>query len=285
MKARWTNFTADQYHANEATSRSQLVDFIVDGPEEFHSRHVLKEQPRESSDEMDLGTIAHDIILRGNAKEKVARLIPREVLSIDKNNRASRRGAEWDLFAAQCEQDGVIPLLEHQWQAVDKIRDRVMACQVARTMIETADRMEASCEWQDEDTGLVLRVMFDIFASKFRADLKTTKVVIKDSAIAYHLAKMNYHIQAAFYERAAKELGCNGGPFVFIFQKATVPWTCRCYEIDADDLRIADAQVTKYLGILAKCIESDTWSPPSTVVRRVKLPSFIESPDRWSPEL
>ena len=55
--ARFTDLTAEKYHADPATSRSQIKTMLVDGPEEFESRHIKNEQPFEETDATEFGTI------------------------------------------------------------------------------------------------------------------------------------------------------------------------------------------------------------------------------------
>jgi len=264
-------------------SRSQLSTLMFEGPEEFHSKHILKEQPGPSSDAIDIGEVSHQILLRGRIKNKVARLIPDEVLRKDKNGRLSRAGAEWESFAASCAVDGVIPLLQRDWRSIDRIVDQVWKNDIARQMIEKASRKEATCEWQDEETGLLCRVMFDVFAPSFRADLKTTSKPVREATIAKHIGDMHYDIQAAFYERAAKLLGATKDRFVFIFQKNDPPYTCRCFDLTKDDLDVANARITKYLRQLADRLEKDDWSSDKGQLTTVSLPSYIKHLDQWSP--
>lgn len=257
---------------------------MFEGIEEFHSKHILKEQPEPDSDAIDIGDVAHQIVLRGRDKNSVARLIPRDVLQWNRNGVGSRKGSAWESFELQCQIDGVIPLLERDWNAIDRIINKIHQNDIARRMLGLSERTEATCEWQDEETGLLFRVMFDCIGPTFVGDLKTTSKPLRDPVIARHIETMGYYLQAAFYLRAARAMGYRNPKFVFMFQKNKPPFTCRCFEIDPEQLKEIDNQISHYAKLLAVKIENDDWSSDHGKLTTLSLSRNITRIDQWSNE-
>lgn len=277
--ARWTDLTAAEYHADGAVSRSQLKTLMTLGAEEYCAAHITKEVQFAGSDSTVIGTLFHDIKLRGCEKEKMACKIPVTVL----NKSGGRSGGNWEAFAADCEMAGVVPLLEKDWVALDRMLASFNNCVAAQKIMAAAEFKERTCEWEDQSTGILCRVMFDVYAKSFRADLKGTKKTVQPFTIADHIAKMGYHWQAAWYNRAAIELGGNDGPFYFLFTKFTPPYTTRCFTIPKEQVAIADAQISRHLLILRDLLDNDTWSSfDSAKPTEITLPRWIENLDKWT---
>lgn len=277
--ARFTDLTAEKYHADPATSRSQIKTMLVDGPEEFESRHIKNEQPFEETDATEFGTIFHEIVLRNRLKADVCCKIPRDVLS----KSGARAGTNWEAFSTDCEAAGVIPLKDEQWNAVDILLRKFKENTTAYKLVSGALKKEATCEWQDDETGLMCRVMFDVFNPKYLADVKTTQHVLQPFNISKHIASMGYHWQDAFYSMAAEELGADPNiPFVFIFGKVKPPYNVRCFEVPEDQRKIARAQVRVGLRKIADHVARESFTPDDAgLITEVRLPRWIENLDQW----
>lgn len=278
--ARWTNLTAAQYHADPAVSRSQIKTMLVDGPEEFESKHVKNEQPFKDTDATELGTIIHDIVLRNRNKADVCCQIPKGVLS----KSGARSGGNWDAFKADCDANSIVPLKDDQWNAIDILVGNLKRNETANNLIAGAIKKEATCEWQDEETGLMCRVMFDLFHPKRRADLKTTEHVLQPFNIAKQIASMGYHWQDAFYSMGAEQMGADPGPFVFIFGKVNPPYNVRCYTIPEAQREIYRQQIRVGLRRIADALNRESFAPEEAgLITEVGLPRYTQDLDQWIP--
>jgi hypothetical protein len=248
------------------------------GVEEFADRHIHKIAEPKVVDPEAIGNVFHDMMLRGMSRDKMCRLIPESALS----KSGSRAGSAWQEFKDECETDGVIPMLPKHWNALAGMERAFLDNESARKALEKAERREASCEWKDDETGLVCRVMFDIYHPAYRADIKTTKHILQPFTVANHIAKIGYHWQVAFYEMAAEQLGAKPGKFHFVFQRIEPQFKTRFFSINPEQIQLARAQIRSAMHKIANRLVKDDWLDDDHGKNtELTLPRWIENLDRW----
>ena len=70
---------------------------------------------------------------------------------------------------------------------------------------------------------------------------------------------MGYHIQDAFYRRAARALGAVEPAFIFLAQSVEPPHECSLHGCDPALREIADGEVERAIGLWRECIQKKDW--------------------------
>lgn len=152
----------EDYHKAEGLSRSRLMDFARGFEHyEYATTHII-----EPTDEMEMGTALHEMVLQPELNRIVA-------------YDGRRAGKEWESFKQI--NDGKIILPQKNYKKVIEMREAVYKHTIARQILVTTPSFaEVSIFWEDEKTGTPLKVRSDFIISQnndylgFIADLKTT---------------------------------------------------------------------------------------------------------------
>ena len=180
----------------------------------------------------------------------------------------------------------MIPLKDEQWNAVDILLRKFKENTTAYKLVSGALKKEATCEWQDDETGLMCRVMFDVFNPKYLADVKTTQHVLQPFNISKHIASMGYHWQDAFYSMAAEELRADPNiPFVFIFGKVKPPYNVRCFEVPEDQRKIARRRSASGLQDRRSRARESFTPDDAGLITEVLIAQVDRKPDQWQPSV
>lgn len=253
--------TRAEYDQDETRLRStRLRDFIEHGPWYYNAVHLSKTCPRrEPTEEMVLGTLAHQFILQGQSCWVVW-------------HGGTRRGKEWDAFALA---HVALPIL----RAVDDervrgMREAVFANRPARALIEADGFEEQAIRWQHE-TGTPCKALLDrLQHSGVIADLKTSNDPTP-KAFWRQSIELGYFQSAAFYELARNSvIGQVNAPFYHVVVGKSQPYRCVVYQVASDVLRVGHSMVRAAMTQLAECLALDNWPDPLDQINHVPTPSW-----------
>lgn len=248
--ARWS-CTEAEYFASPRLSRSGLEVFMKTPA--LYAEQQLGARPDPTA-AMRWGRLVHLRILEPHEFRR--RVI---VKAPDLNRRSNAGKAEF----ARIEAEGLLLVSMEEGQQLERIANAVMAHPLAGRMVERSDR-EVSFTWTDEPTGIECRARLDMVRfGRVPAivDLKTSDDP-SPREFGRSAAKYGYHRQAAFYSRPIREM-TERDPAVFIIAvRSDPPHEVAVYEVEADDIAAADAQIDEAMVRLAACQASGRWQSP-----------------------
>lgn len=246
-----------EYHADpcpEPSLSSSVAKILLEKSpmHAFLAHPRLNPQPIEddSTEGLDFGAAAHDILLEGGTGK--IRLVD---------------AADWRTKAAQAardkaREDGLLPILSRQY-------DTLMAMvNMARSAIANSELQglwrdgdpEQTVIWQED--GFWMRARPDWLTSKrdLVLDYKTCESAQPDNFIR-QIARMNYDVQAAFYARgvAAASLSGEVPKFIFLAQEKYKPFACSLVGLSEIYWEIANAKVERAIGLWKRCMASGKW--------------------------
>lgn len=268
---------AESYFApSTGISNSMLGDFLR-SPRLYERRYVHGINDRESSDSMDLGTLAHAAILEPNALEQRYKLIPDDVLS----KSGARAGQAWKDFAAA--NQGVILINQQQLDAIHEIAASVRRCDVVAEALDAPGHAECAIQWVCEACGMLRKARLDWLTADYAAviDIKTTRDC-SAQAFARSVVNYGYHRQAAYYTEAVEALSGKRPPFVFVAVQSEPPYVARAYTLDADAMALGMAEVVEGLQRLRDASALNDWREPGeNQITILPLPAWAYHADEW----
>ncbi len=226
-----------------------------------------------------LGTAVHKWILERGDVDKEYYLDPP---NIPKRSAADRQawadwmteqGAEGDLIIASpagewndlfYQQTGKAFIQSAELDAIKGMAESVMAHRGARAIATLGDS-EVSIFWQDQETGLDLKIRPDSFCAESKVspvtlDIKTIGKYPTDKNVRRAISDYGYDVSAAMYLDGVGEWAqTKFGIFVWIFVSSIPPYPCRIIRLDQDSRRDAEEKYRAYLRRYAECIASGKW--------------------------
>lgn len=219
----------------------------------------------ESDDKFNLGDAVHDYLSSGGAR---VRTIPNFT---DYKKDAAK--AERDKLKAA----GVVPLLEHQSDAVNEI--------VANVMIEL-ERRKIDLGAQEavlvaEDRSVLLRAMMDSFNPPWISDFKVTAInLANDFTVGKQIADLGYDLSAWFYMRVAELVFPEHAgrlKFRWIFVEKDAPYGVRIIEADNTCLEMGRRKAEHAIGVWQRCLRENRWPHLEHLPATVPYPTFKEN--------
>lgn len=263
--------TPDDYHADPvpggSLSSSGARDLLPPScPALFRHRQLHGEPPKTV---FDLGHAAHRLILGAGGG----------VVEIEAD--------DWRTKAAKTARDearaaGYTPLLSHQIATVHAMADALRSHPEAAALLAPGSGdPEQVIIWQDPDTGVWCRAMFDWLRHRPPAgrrivvDYKTTTSA-EPSEINKATGRYGYHQQASWYADAVRSVDGQSPGFVFIFQEKDPPYLVTVAELDPVARRIGEHRNHWARQIYARCSADDRWPPYVEGIHEIQLPRWVE---------
>lgn len=266
--------TAEQYHADPCerpSLSSSIAKELCNGtPAHARLKHprLNPDFRREDKTAFDIGTVAHQLILEGDANVEI----------ID--------GQDWRTKAAQEARDaardaGKTPLLAKEWEQVEALVN------AARRQLEMFDcdpapftdgKPEQALIWDDD--GVTCRALFDWPHNDHTAidDLKTTGTSADPNTWARKtLYTIGADIQAAFYLRGYKKAFGLEPTWRFIVVETTPPYALSIVTPSPDVLTLAGRKVEHAIATWRKCLAENHWPAYTRQVSVAELPSWVET--------
>lgn len=243
----------------------------------------------DTSDEQDAGTIAHSILLEGNAGkcvivDPVDHTGPRGGIPVGWTNDSIKAVRD------QARAEGKIPILKHKYAKVE----RMIAA--ARRYIETLRETEPAIwsAFQPEGGDRELTVVWEEGASlcRIRPDVITTdrKLIVDakftgtsaepDSWGRGQMVRMGYYTGAAFYRRGVHATwGVEDCEYNYLVVEDEPPHLCSLVGVDPAAFALGAAKVRAGLMLWHACVESGQWPGYPTRVAYPELPPWEVA--RW----
>lgn len=266
---------ADVYHSDPAPepslSGSVAVPLVHRSP-----RHAWWAHPRlnaeaesKSSDRMDLGTVAHALLLGAGGEV--------EVIEADNYTTKAAREARDTARAA-----GKTPVLTGAYEQAEAMAERAREFMGHAVLGWQDGKPEQSMFWREGEAwcrGMMDWLMNDRLMV---IDYKTTGTSARPDDVERHLFDMNYHLKAAFYERGLNVLhpeGTGRRKFVFLFQETDAPYECSLVTLSEGAMMIGRKQATYAIRRWQQCMRSGVWPGYGLSWHTASPPPWIEQ--RW----
>lgn len=245
-------------------------------------RHAWLAHPRlnpqwapEEVAHMELGTIAHAILLEGDHSR---------ISVID--------APDWRTNDARAARDdararGKLPILQIKMLAVERMVEAARKAMEAAPEIRDATRVDAgkpeqTIVWQDGDVWLRCRPDWLTNDGRLAIDYKTTGASAEPDAFGRGpLLSMGYDVQAGFGLRGVratkKPRDCS---FVFMVQETEPPYAVSFVGLSPEFEAFAAQKVKAAIAVWKFCVQTDTWPSYPSRVCWAEPPAWAVT--RWS---
>ena len=270
------NLSSDIYHSDpcpQPSLSSSIANILItQSPLHAwmaHPRLNPNFQPEDVDSRMDIGSIAHAMLLERDESKVVVVSAP------DWRTKAAREARE------EAHAQGKHAILEHKYGAVQNM------VQTAMSYIQTTELRnifdtgiaEQSLFWQEGETWC--RARPDLLSADRRVclDYKTTDSAAPDVFIR-QIARMGYDTQAEFYLRS--ELMKNT-TFVFVAQEITKPYSCSLISLSNAYREVGQAKVCRALRIWKECMDTNRWPAYPTSICYAEPSSYqlVDTNEDW----
>jgi hypothetical protein len=267
---------ASDYHADpcETPSLSASIARILIGKSPAHAKaahpRLNLDLVREESDKFDVGTCAHELLLRG-------------VSVIDIIDAKDWRTADAKAARLASRNLGRIPLLPPQAEAVLAMVDAAriqIAEHSARPPLFANGKPEQTLIWKD-DHDVVCRARLDWLRDDYEAidDLKSTSASADPAKWTRTMYGMGADIQVAFYRRGVERLTGLRPAFRYAVIETYPPYAMSVVDLAPSALAIAEDKVERAIELWAYCVEKDFWPGYTDQVASIEVPTWEEM--RW----
>lgn len=257
------DWSAEQYHADNRLSRSNLVEF-EESARLYHGRRTGSIPPRTQTAGMRFGTLVHMRLLEPEEFE-------RRVWRTPDNWNGRTNAAKSEL--ADVRARGMIECDAEEAARVEGCAAALLADSDARRLFENCER-EVTFTWtervqlDDDVVHIPCRARLDLLAPRRRktrqpliADLKTTDDPRPEEFVRAAV-RYGYHYQPPFYARPVRDLFGYEPEFQFVIVRNRPPHEVVVRRVKPEDIVSFEQMVRRSLVRLAGCVLSDTWSSP-----------------------
>lgn len=246
---------AEAYHADPC-DRPSLSSSIARTLLTKSPLHAWSEHPRlnpdripEERNEFDLGSAAHALLLEG--EDRMA------VIDADSYRTKVAQEARDEARAAKMH-----PILKARYddvrRMVDAARNAIGNCPDLSGITIEGGQAELVGIWEED--GAIMRFRPDWVADNrsVMLDYKTTTDASPD-VFTRQIARMGYHIQAAFYRRGMIAIEGADMPFVLVAQETEAPYAVSFHGCAPSMLEIAEAEVERAIDTWRECMRRNNW--------------------------
>lgn len=226
-----------------------------------------RQNPSPSTRPMELGTIAHRLVLEGRRVEDTHLVVPKG-FSMEHTTKHA------DLIA-ELKQTGKRPVRQEDFDTIAGMAEALRAHEWASAAF-TNGRAEPSLFWRDRYFGIWCRARLDFLPAggSIVADYKTC-VSAEPEAIRRAVKDHGYHMQADWNSWACRELGLIDNPtFLLVFQEKEPPWLIVPVVLDDDALDWGAALNGKAREIFCRCLDAGRWPGYADDILTLGLPAY-----------
>lgn len=248
-----------EYHAIKDRCSASALKPLRKSP--AHMQAVINNN--EESESMALGSLFHCMTLE--PEELSTRYVKTE--KFDRRTTAGKIAAE--KFAA--ENKGKIIVDPDDWGKADIMADSARRHKKAGKLLDAAAFVEGVVLFDID--GIPCKAKLDCFAHGFVIDLKSTKDASPES-FQRDFVKYGYHIQGAFYRRAAKAAGLDCRGFAIIATENSAPFCSAVYELSENALMLGDQIINRLLPVWQECQKTNEYPGYPEVITTLDLPAW-----------
>ena len=272
----------EDYHADLSRVSKSGLDLLHRCPKRF-AWELLEGHRRPPTEAMAFGTQAHVFTLEPHRIADFYMKAPVDApkrptdrqLNAKKPSEETVKAIEyWRDFDAISKTKEV--LTAERWDALIDMAANVRSNQFAEQLLTAEGWAESTLLWDHPGTGIPCKTRPDWLLKdlSIMVDLKTTK----DAGQAFERSAMafRYHVQAAFYMKAAEvALGQRPKKFVFLCVEKEPPYCVSVFVADDEFIAAGEEEMETDLQVLKACQESQRWPDYGDTVRPLRLPPWM----------
>lgn len=252
----------DDYRQIDAVNWSTLKSMAT-SPLEYRYRLST---PVESTAAMRLGTAFHALLLEPDSFAARYAVEPDFGDCRAKANKAARD--EWREAHA-----GVAMLSQRDHDAAHRMRDAVMAHDVAAEYLRDLELREHSWTWTDAETGLVCKARQDGITEHDHVSVKST-LDPTPFAFGREVHKRLYHGQEAFYADGFATATGRALTTVFVVAQNREPWDVAVYRVPRIVMIEGTKLCRRLLDTLARCRRLNHWPGAAPQEMELAFPEY-----------
>lgn len=269
-----------EYHADPCPSPSLSVSIakvlLNESPRHAWLAHPkLGGKQHASSDTMDLGSLAHKLML-GKGSDIHA------VQADDFRTKSARE--ERDYYREQ----GSIVVLQRQLDEAPAIADAWRSNLFNNHGVTIPEATEATMIWSE--CGTWFRARADAIDQELLViyDLKRTQIPHNKRSIERHFASMDYAIQAAAYNRGAERTHyetIGRWKFRFLCLEPTPPYSATPVDVDKTFLDLGGLKWDRASQTWGRCVAKNDWPYPAPVTVSARTWDVTEEAEKTYADL
>ena len=294
--------TMAEYLAIPAVSAGLLRTLITECPYAawFESWLNPNPPPPDDTKETDRGTVAHAILLEGNA-DNVVVVDPVDYPALTKPHNTPVGWGNKSICAARDDirASGKIPILkpamaeiyamvEAAKQFIASLKDSEPA--VWEAFQPGGGQSEVTYTWDDNGTKAKMRPDRRAHTDKLIIDYKSTATSAHPDAWGRsQLIGAGYYLSAAFYKRGFKELFGTDPDYLFLVQEVDPPYLCSLVGCEPALLELGARKIQAALTVWAQCVKDGIWPAYPRKVAYPETPGYLlaqwedqEANDIWT---
>ncbi len=247
-----------EYFSNPALSASIAKILLSKSP--LHAKWAYDHPEDCSNTAMDIGTISHDLVLRG--------INSAEVLDFpDWRTKASKEARELAREA------GKTPILASKFAQIEAMA-KALKDHFGNDYPFSNGRPEVSIFWDEMGQKCKGKIDWLRDDNLLIVDYKTTTDA-NPSAFGRKIFSDGYDIQSAFYLRGLEQITGKKAKFVFVVQEVEPPFAVSTIEIDKRSLNIAERKALYAVETWKKCCDDGAF--PSYQHHSAEIPAYLEN--------
>jgi len=245
------NMPFEDYLAVPALSSSMLKVISGRSPLDMQRERQLE---RKQSPDMVLGTLFHLLALENPPTEE----FQAQFVVAPKFNRRTKSGrAEAEAWEAQNTDKTVIT--DGQYFHAANMANAVHESGLGRALF-AGGKPEVSVFWIDKGTGVPCKARFDWLPDGHDVIVDLKKVHSDEPGeISRTCGKFGYHIQEAWYKRAARAVGLPHRNFLFCFCLDKPRYTALWHYLDREEQQAGKIISKNALDTFAQCKQNNSW--------------------------
>lgn len=249
---------AEIYHSTDAISKSGL-DLIDKSPSHYHNA-----PPRVATRNMDIGSATHAALLEPDLFAEQYRVI----------DCADKRAKVWKDAVAEIGSERC--LTQSEYGDILRMQAAIADDRRAAGFARAEGWRELSGFALDPETGVRVRVRFDLLTERGTAvDLKTSRDA-RSHEFARSVATYRYQVQAAIYSDAYHWItGERLESFRFLVIEPHHPYTVCHYVLDDEAMAYGRREYRRNLNTYAECRASGVWPKYEPESERLSLPNWL----------
>lgn len=248
------------YHGHRGSLSVTGAKLLLKAPALFKYR---QDNP-EHRDVFDFGKAAHAKVLGVGAEIAVHEYDTDKVKS-------PKATTAWKAEQAEARERDAVLLLPEEYARICEMAAALEQIPLVQELMKDG-RPEVSAFCVDEETGVLRRSRFDILDDLI-VDYKTAASA-EPGAFARSAATYGYHLQHAWYEQIALDLGFQVRGFLFVAQEKTAPYLTSVIELTADAVARGAELNQRALQIFRDCTEAGVWPGYSSDITSVDIPRW-----------
>lgn len=260
-----------EYHAHPAISKTGL-DYISDSPAHYK---YYKENGTEETAALVFGRAFHTMVLEPEKSKDEVIVMP-DAWQTKKECGISIEEQKEE-FRFKHQHKAILTV--DQLDAANGMLASIEGHAAARFILRKSQGVaEPSLFWQDPETGVDCRARFDwMLGNGMLVDLKSTRCAKPDvfDKLAY---EHRYHVQAAFYMEAYRQvMGNEPAGFAFIACEKDPPYLTCVYLATEDFIKLGEIDYRKDLLTYAECLRTGEWPGyPDISLVPLNLPRYAQ---------